>query len=81
MSALVLMGETILVSVVAYFVVGGVIDVGLFSFKTEFIKNLMLTYPELIFLILIINILLGKWTGLRVLEYVRFREILRNIEE
>lgn len=81
MSALVLMGETILVSIVAYFVVGGVIDVGLFSFKTEFVKNLMLTYPELIFLILIINILLGKWTGLRVLEYVRFREILRNIEE
>jgi len=46
-----------------------------------FVKNLMLTYPELIFFIFVINVLLGKWTGLRVLEYVRFREILRHMEE
>jgi hypothetical protein len=81
MSAMVLMGETIIVSIVAYFVAGGIIDFGFFSIQTGFIKNLMLTYPELIFFIFIINILLGKWTGLRILEYVRFREILRHIEE
>ncbi len=81
LSAVVLMGETILVSIVAYFVVGGAIDFGIFQIQWEFIKNLMLAYPELIFLILIINILLGRWTGLRILEYVRFREVLRHIEE
>ncbi|MBU1992446.1 MAG: 7TM domain-containing protein [Patescibacteria group bacterium] len=81
LSAMVLMGETILVSIIAYFVVGGAIDLGLFTLQWEFVKNLMLAYPELIFLILIINILLGRWTGLRILEYVRFREILRHIEE
>lgn len=80
-SAIVLMGETTLVSIVAYIIAGGTADFGIFTIKIEFIKNLMLTYPELIFLIIVINVLLGRWTGLRVLEYVRFREVLRHIEE
>jgi len=28
----------------------------------------------------IINFLLGKWTGLRLSEYYRFREVLRHVE-
>lgn len=80
-TATVLMGETLLVSIVAYFIAGGEVDLWFVSFKFEFIKNLMLTYPEIVILLLIINIALGKWSGLRVLERIRFREVLRHIEE
>ncbi len=80
-SASFLMGETLLVAIVAYFVAGGEINLGFGVLKFEFIKSLLLNYPETVFLFIIINIVLGKWTGLRVLERIRFREILRNIEE
>lgn len=80
-SATILMLETVVVSIVAYFIAGGEINLGIFTIKMDFVKNLMLTYPETIFLLIIANIILGKWSGLRVLERVRFREVLRHIEE
>ena len=73
--------ETVIVAIIAYFIAGGEINLGFTSFKFEFIKRMMLTYPEIIFLLIIINFVLGKWSGLRVLERVRFREVLRHIEE
>jgi len=80
-SATVIMASTVIVAIVAYFFTGGSIPLGFTTLKFEFIKNLMLAYPEMIFLLLIINIILGKWTGLRFLERIRFREVLRHIEE
>ncbi|MFO7806953.1 MAG: 7TM domain-containing protein [Candidatus Moraniibacteriota bacterium] len=35
-------------------------------------------YPWLVFIAIGINILLGKWTGLRLSEYIRFKKIIRN---
>lgn len=80
-SASVLMFSTIAVSIIAYFIAGGEIDLGFTVIRFEFLKNLMLGYPEIIILFIFINILLGKWSGLRVLERIRFREVLRHIEE
>ena len=80
-SATFLMLSTVAVSIVAYFIVGGEIDLGLFTIKLEFFKNMIMSYPELVFVLLGINIMLGKWSGLRILERLRFREILRHIEE
>lgn len=80
-SASFLMGETLLVAIVAYFIAGGEIDLGVVVLKLEFIKRMMLNHPEIVFLLIAINVGLGKWNGLRVLERVRFREILRHIEE
>src|SRR3989338_4140864 len=80
-SATVLMAETVIVAIVAYFIAGGEIDLGFLSFKFDFIKRMMLTYPEIVFGLIIANILLGKWSGMRVLERIRFREVLRHIEE
>lgn len=80
-SAAVLMFETLIVAIVAYFIAGGEIDLGFTVIKLEFVKRMMLTYPELVFLLIFADVLLGKWTGLRVLERIRFREILRHIEE
>ncbi|MFH1284178.1 MAG: 7TM domain-containing protein [Candidatus Peregrinibacteria bacterium] len=80
-SASILMAATVFVSLLAYFVVGGEVDLGFVAFKFEFIKNMIMSYPETVLLLIIINILLGKWSGLRILEKVRFREVLRHIEE
>ncbi len=80
-SAIFLMTSTIIVALIAYFIAGGEINLGFTQLKMESVKNLMLNYPEIILLLLILNIILGKWTGLRVMEIIRFREILRHTEE
>ncbi|MBD3360411.1 PKD domain-containing protein [Candidatus Peregrinibacteria bacterium] len=80
-SASTLMLSTVFVAIIAYFIAGGEIDLGFVSFKLEYIKNLIMAYPEIVLLLIIINILLGKWSGLRILERIRFREVLRHIEE
>jgi hypothetical protein len=80
-SATFLMASTVLVSIIAFFVVGGEIALGLFTLKLDFVKNSLLSYPELVLLFLVINFFLGKWSGLRILEKIRFREVLRHIEE
>jgi PKD repeat protein len=80
-SAVILMAETFVVALIAYFVAGGEIGLGFTTIKWEFFRNLILNYPELIFVLLVVNILLGRWSGLRLLEFIRFREILRHIEE
>lgn len=80
-TALILMVETVFVAIIAYFIAGGEVNLVFAKIKFEFFRNTMITYPEIIFLLLIINAFLGKWTGLRVLERLRFREVLRHIEE
>jgi len=69
-SAFMIICESVLVSIMCYFVV-----------EWTFLKTLMLGHPELIFLFLAANVVLGRWTGLRLMEYVRFREIFRYSEE
>lgn len=39
---------------------------------------LFLTFPELILVVLFLNIWLGRWVGLRVIEYWRFRNLLKQ---
>ncbi len=40
------------------------------------LKHLLLSYPEIIILILILNIFIGRFTGLQVLEYFRFMPMI-----
>ena len=63
-------GATTFVSIVCYYVV-----------EWPFLKTLIFGHPELIFGFLMVDVFLGRWTGLRLLEYVRFREIFRYTEE
>ena len=65
-TAIMLSLETILVSIVCYFIASW----------NAFI-TFVLAYPEIILLTFVINILLGRWAGLRISEYIRFREIRR----
>jgi PKD repeat protein len=80
-SATILMTSTVVVSILAYFIVGGEVNLGITTLKINVIKNFVMAYPETVFFLLIVNFLLGRWSGLRILERIRFREVLRHTEE
>lgn len=69
-AAFLLMLETMVVSLLCFAVV-----------QWQFLQNLVLGHPEIILLLLLINYILGRWTGLRLMEYIRFREVMKNSEE
>jgi hypothetical protein len=60
--------ETLIISVIGYFLLkwGGLI-------------KMIIAYPWMILLTIPINILLGKWTGLRISEYFRFKEVFKKM--
>ena len=59
--------ETIIVAIVAFFLT-----------DFSFLQELLLSLPEIIFIPLLGIFLLGKFTGLRLSEYFRFRSLLRE---
>ncbi len=63
-------GETILAALLCVFIV-----------QWSALQSLLLAYPELVLLTLVVNVGLGKWTGLRLVEYFRFREVFRHLQE
>jgi len=63
-------GETVLAALVCVFIV-----------QWSFLQSLILAYPELILLTVGVNVFLGRWTGLRLVEYFRFREVFKHIQE
>lgn len=73
--------QTLIISILAYFMVGGQIDLGFWTFQWDFLRNFMRHYPESILIFLLINIGFGRWTGLRLVEYIRFGEIFHHNEE
>lgn len=52
-----------------------------FLVQSYAVQSIILAYPELIFGTILINVALGRWTGLRLVEYFRFREVFRHIQE
>jgi len=52
--------------------------VGFVVLSAQIIRNTFLLYPELIFLLVPINILIGRYFGLRLLEFFRFTSISRH---
>lgn len=63
-AAVMLSVETILVAVVASWLV-----------QWETFRTFILAYPEALLLVPILNLLIGRWRGLRVAEYFRFRSV------
>ncbi|MDP2587405.1 MAG: 7TM domain-containing protein, partial [bacterium] len=66
LSAVLLTAETLVLSIGTYYLV-----------SYDPFQSLILAYPELILLTIVINIVLGRWTGLRLIEYYRFRQVRR----
>ena len=69
-SALVAVSETVLVSLLCFSLV-----------VWPPLQAILLAYPELVLLTILVNIILGRYTGLRIAEVVRFREVFRHLEE
>lgn len=59
--------ETLIIATLCYFLV-----------SWEAVRTFFLSYPETILLTIPLNYLLGKWTGLRLTEYFRFRQLLKH---
>jgi len=69
-SAILGIGETILAALLCVFIV-----------QWSVMQSLILAYPELILFTIVINAFLGRWTGLRLIEYFRFQEVFRHLQE
>jgi hypothetical protein len=67
--ALILAVETLIISIAGYYLA-----------SWHFLIKGIVAFPWLILITIPINILLGKWNGLRLSEYIRFREVLKNIK-
>ena len=52
-----------------------------FIVQWPLLQSVVLAYPELMLLTILCNVFLGRWTGLRFIEYVRFREVFRHLQE
>lgn len=62
--------ETLLISVGAALLV-----------RWPFLQNFLLLHPESILAMIVFNLAIGRWTGLRLREYVRFNEVINRQEE
>jgi hypothetical protein len=67
-AALILTLETLVISVIGYFIA-----------SWDVLIKLIAEMPWIILLTIPVNILIGKWTGLRVSEYIRFRKIIKTL--
>lgn len=62
--------ETIFLAVVSFFIV-----------NWQWFQGIVFSHPITVILVaLIVNILVGRWTGLRLSEYFRFRNILNYVQ-
>ena len=46
-----------------------------------FLQSMILAFPELLLVVIALNLWLGKWMGLRVLEFIRFRRLIFGEEK
>jgi hypothetical protein len=52
--------------------------VGLFLFSNTIVRDFVILYPESMFLLIPLNIAIGRYFGLRVSEYFRFDPLIRH---
>lgn len=67
-SALTITGWTLLLAIACYGIV-----------SWELLRTIILSYPEIIVLAIPVNILLGRFAGLRLTEYFRFQKLQRYV--
>jgi hypothetical protein len=67
--ALILAVETLVISVTGYFLV-----------SWDALVTLILSHPWIVLVTFVINFSLGKWTGLRITELLRFRTIIKRLQ-
>jgi hypothetical protein len=68
--------STLLFSFFCYFLLGGSFYVGNQMIVFPTLQELIYAYPDLVFFSFFLQILIGRYTGLRLTEALRFRKIL-----
>ena len=70
--------KTIFFSTICFFMLGG--EIGLFGLKIQWdwLKTAIINYPETIFIALLLTLAIGRYTGLRLSEIIRFRKLIFN---
>lgn len=66
-TAVVLSVETLIISTLGYYIL-----------QWPELQDIVFFYPQIILLTLAINIFLGRWKGLRLIEYFRFKDLLKS---
>lgn len=67
-----------LVNLVQFAVVVGVAHL---IVRSTNIQYFLLSYTDVIFIILVLNLAIGRYTGLQVFEYFRFEPILKSFKD
>ncbi len=62
--------ETLLISIGATLLV-----------RWPLLQNFLILHPESILAVIVFNLAVGRWTGLRVREYIRFNDVINKQEE
>jgi len=73
-TAIILAIETLIIALIGYTILSPTTEIG------RYMISLVLVHPLTVLLIIPINIFIGKWTGLRVNEYLRFHDVLKKIK-
>lgn len=60
---------------------GFVVILAVMIFSYQPLRYFFISFPDVIFAIVITNILVGRYIGLQLAEYIRFSPILKNINE
>ena len=69
-TAILLTIETLIIAIICYIVV-----------RLEFLRSFVLAKPGWVIAgSIVANILLGKWTGLRLFEFIRFKDVIKYVE-
>jgi hypothetical protein len=66
-TAIVLSVETLLISIISYYII-----------SWQSLLSLVQQYPMVILLTILVNMFLGRWTGLRLMEYFRFKDLING---
>jgi len=59
--------ETLALSIVCYFLA-----------SWPWFRQALLGYPEIVLATIVMNFLVGRWSGLRLVEYIRFRDVIKH---
>jgi len=54
---------------------------GMLLFNSDGLATFLFTYPWVILLTFPVNLLMGRWTGLRLVEYIRFHALFSKMDE
>jgi hypothetical protein len=73
-TAIILALETLIIALIGYTILSPTTFVG------ETIISFTLSHTWVVLLIIPLNIFIGKWTGLRLSEYYRFRDVIKKMQ-